>query len=126
MFWQLLTAISVITFSISVLLRRLLLHNDKSDPFAYIAKPKSVLKMKPFTSGKVITRMLLLGVIFSVSALTSLLVYRDGNVSLVATLQQTGIIVTTIFGIIFLNERKNLLRKGLSAIVCFVAVLLIV
>jgi drug/metabolite transporter (DMT)-like permease len=36
MFWQLLTAISVITFSISVLLRRLLLHNDKSDPFAYV------------------------------------------------------------------------------------------
>jgi len=35
MAWQLLTGISVITLSISVLLQRLLLHQDKSDPVAY-------------------------------------------------------------------------------------------
>jgi len=34
--WQLLTAISVVTLSISVLLQRLLLHKDKSDPYAYV------------------------------------------------------------------------------------------
>lgn len=34
--WQLLVAISVFTFSISVLLRRLLLSQDKSDPVAYV------------------------------------------------------------------------------------------
>lgn len=36
MSWQLLTAIGVITFSISVLLRRILLYRDKSDPIAYV------------------------------------------------------------------------------------------
>ncbi len=36
MSWQLLLAISVITQSISVLLQRLLLHKDKSDPIAYV------------------------------------------------------------------------------------------
>lgn len=35
MSWQLLTAISVISLSISVLLQRVLLHRDKTDPFAY-------------------------------------------------------------------------------------------
>lgn len=36
MSWQLLVAISVITFSISVLLQRTLMHEDKSDPIAYV------------------------------------------------------------------------------------------
>jgi drug/metabolite transporter (DMT)-like permease len=33
--WQILLAISVVTYSISVLLQRILLKNDKSDPIAY-------------------------------------------------------------------------------------------
>lgn len=36
MSWQLLTLISVVTFSISILLRRLLLFKDNSDPLAYV------------------------------------------------------------------------------------------
>lgn len=91
-----------------------------------IARPKSVLKMKPFLSGMLFTRMLLLGIIFSISSLASLLAYRDGNVNLVAALQQTGIIVTTLLGIIFLKERSKLFRKSIAAILCFIAVLLIV
>jgi drug/metabolite transporter (DMT)-like permease len=91
-----------------------------------LIKPKAVAHIKPFLRGTMFTRMVLLGGIFSVSALTSLFAYRDGNVSLVAALQQTGIIITTLLAIIFLNERQNLLRKGLSAAICFIAVLLIV
>jgi drug/metabolite transporter (DMT)-like permease len=34
--WQILTAISVLTLSISILLQRVLLHKDKSDPIAYV------------------------------------------------------------------------------------------
>ena len=89
-------------------------------------KPKSVLKMKPFLSGKLLSRMVLLGVIFSVSSLASLLAYTKGNVNLVATLQQTGIIVTTLLAVIFLHEREKLWRKGIAATVCFIAVILIV
>lgn len=91
-----------------------------------LAKPKSVLKMRPFFRGSLLTRMLLLGVIFSISSLASLLAYTYGNVNLVAALQQTGIIVTTLLAIIFLNERTRLWRKGISAVICFIAVLLIV
>lgn len=35
MTWQLLTAISVLSLSISVILQRILIHRDKTDPFAY-------------------------------------------------------------------------------------------
>lgn len=91
-----------------------------------IARPKAVLNMRPFFRGTMLIRMLLLGVVFSISALASLFAYRDGNVSLVAVLQQTGIIVTTLFGVLFLHERSKLWRKAAAAIVCFMAVLLIV
>src|SRR5690349_17688021 len=36
MSWQFLTAISVLSLSISVILQRRLLHKDKIDPFAYV------------------------------------------------------------------------------------------
>lgn len=94
--------------------------------FVLIFNPKVVLRMKPLLVRDVLIRMLLLGVIFSVSALASLLAYRDGNVNLVATLQQTGIIVTTVLGVIFLNERKNLRQKAVAAAICFAGVLLII
>jgi drug/metabolite transporter (DMT)-like permease len=90
------------------------------------AKPKSVLKMKPFLHGTLLFKMLLLGVIVSISSLASLFAYTNGNVNLVATLQQTGIIVTTILAIVFLHEREKLLRKCLAATICFIAVILIV
>lgn len=35
MSWQLLTAISVLSLSVSVILQRTLIHRDKTDPFAY-------------------------------------------------------------------------------------------
>lgn len=88
--------------------------------------PKSVTKMKPFLSGTKLTRMTLLGVLFSISAVTLLTAYQKGNVSLVAPLQQTSIIVTILLAVIFLHERTRLWQKSLAALVCFIGVLLIV
>lgn len=90
-----------------------------------VIKPKSVLKMKPFLKKDLLLKMLLLGVIFSISSLASLLAYKYGNVNVVAVLQQTGIIVTTVLGIIFLHERKHLWQKAAAAVICFVGVLLV-
>ena len=89
-------------------------------------KPKAVQKMKPFLDKRILITMLILGVVYSISALTSLFAYRDGNVNLVAALQQVSIILTTVLGIFFLNERKDLLRKIVAACTCLVGVLLIV
>ncbi len=43
MSWQLLVAISVVTLSISVILRRVMLYNDKSDPIAYAIVFQSIV-----------------------------------------------------------------------------------
>ncbi|HSX52836.1 MAG TPA: DMT family transporter [Patescibacteria group bacterium] len=88
--------------------------------------PKSIKKMKPFLSGTKLTRMGLLGVFFSISAVTLLTAYQRGNVSLIAPLQQTTIILTILLAVLFLKEHKHLWRKGLAAAVCFIGVLLIV
>lgn len=91
-----------------------------------VLRPQAVLRMRPFLSGHLLAKMLALGAIFSVSSLASLFAYRDGNVGVVAVLQQTGIIVTTVLGVVFLHERTRLRRKALAAAICFAAVLLIV
>ncbi len=88
--------------------------------------PKAVKEMKPFLSGTKLIRMALLGVFFSISAVTLLLAYQRGNVSLVAPLQQTTIIVTIILAVIFLHERSRLWLKTAAATICFLGVLLIV
>lgn len=91
-----------------------------------LMRPRAAIKLRPFLQKELMKRMLALGIIFSVSAVSSLLAYRDGNVNVIAALQQTGVIVTTLLAVVFLHERTHLLRKGLAAAVGFVAVLLIV
>lgn len=94
--------------------------------FVIIARPKALLNIKPFFVGKVFIRMVVLAVIFSISGLASLSAYSTGNVSIIPILQQTGIIVTTILGVIFLHERNRLWHKVLAAAICFVGVLLVI
>lgn len=43
MSWQLFTAISVLSLSVSVLLQRVLIHRDKTDPFAYAVVFQSIV-----------------------------------------------------------------------------------
>lgn len=94
--------------------------------FVLLTHPKAVKHMKPFLSGTKLTRMTLLGVLFSISAVTLLTAYQKGNVSIVAPLQQTTIIITILLAVMFLHERKHLWRKTAAAAVCFIGVLLIV
>ena len=91
-----------------------------------VLRPKSIYKMKPMLSGKVLGRMVLLGLVFGLSALTSLFAYSRGNVNLVATLQQTSIILTTVMAAFFLKETDRMWRKTAAALVCTIAVIMIV
>lgn len=89
-------------------------------------KPKAVKKMKPFLDKQILRTLLILGFIYGISALTSLFAYRDGNVNLVAALQQVSIVLTTVLGIFLLKERNDLARKIIAATTCLLGVLLIV
>lgn len=91
-----------------------------------LANPKVTPKLKTFLKGDKLNRLILLGIFFSIQALTQLEAYRKGNASLIAPLLQTNIIVTILLAIIFLHERTRLWHKATAALVCFLGVLLIV
>lgn len=91
-----------------------------------LSNPSSLRKMRPFMSGSTFLRILVLGVLFSVSAVTLLLAYQKANVSLVAPSQQSSIIITMLLAVIFLHERTHLWRKICASLLCFIGVLLIV
>lgn len=88
--------------------------------------PKATKEIKSFLSGAKLIKVLFLGFFFSISAVTLLLAFQRGNVSLVAPLQQTTIIITTVLAVIFLHERNRLWLKFTAAIICFLGISLIV
>jgi drug/metabolite transporter (DMT)-like permease len=66
-----------------------------------------------------------LAVVYAVASMASLLGFAKGNVNVIAPLQQTSTIVTMILAVIFLRERDHLVRKGISALLCVAAVVLL-
>lgn len=91
-----------------------------------LARPSSIRKMKPFLHRNTLIRVAVLGVLYSISALTILLAYKHGDAALIAPLQQTAIITTVVLAIIFLKERNRLWQKIVAALICFIGVLLVV
>lgn len=91
-----------------------------------ILNPRSVAKMKTFTGGKILSRIVLSGILYSTAAVTALLAFQQGNTSIIAPLQQTSLIVTIILAYLFLGERQRIWHKALAATVCFAGVILIV
>ncbi|MEK9196479.1 MAG: GRP family sugar transporter, partial [Patescibacteria group bacterium] len=76
-------------------------------------------------SGTKLMRMLLLGLFFSVGSVALLTAYNRGDVSAVAPINQTSIVITTLLAVIFLKERDHLPKKILAAMICFIGALLI-
>lgn len=91
-----------------------------------ITNPKSVTRMRPFLSGGRPARLLILGILFSISAVALITAFQYGNVSLIAPLQQTSLILTIILAVIFLGEKSRLGHKVAAAAICFAGVVLIV
>lgn len=81
--------------------------------------------VRRFLSGRMLGRLLALGALFSISAVTLLLAYKSGSTSRVAPLQQSSIIITTLMAIWLLHERMKLTQKLVAAAICLVGVLLI-
>ncbi len=88
--------------------------------------PKSGAKLKEFFEKSILIKMVLLGIVYSISAVSILTAFQYGQVSIIAPLQQSTIILTPLLAVIFLHERTRLWQKTIAAIVCFSAVLLIV
>lgn len=87
---------------------------------------KSVSNIKPLLNGGILLKLLILCFLFSISAVTLITAFQKGNVSLIAPLQQSSLILTIILAVIFLGEKDRIWHKTAAAVVCFVGILLIV
>lgn len=91
-----------------------------------LIKPKIVRQAKPFFSGKLLPRMLILAIVWAVDNLASLAAYQRGDVSVNAPLLQTSAILSVLVAIVFLNERSRLRWKIAASVVCFIGVAVII
>lgn len=88
--------------------------------------PKSISKMKPLFEKKTLPKLIVLAVFYTISAIVIFLAYQVGrNAAQIAPLNQTTIIITVIFAVIFLNEKTDILRKLVGAAVSLIGVILL-
>jgi drug/metabolite transporter (DMT)-like permease len=94
---------------------------------AYLIRPKSVHKMRALLEPAVLRKLLLLGVFYAIGSLTMLFAYKVGAFSTVTPLRQTSIVITVLLALLLItNERNRIVLKLISALVCFIGVVLIV
>ena len=67
-----------------------------------------------------------LALVYATVSLFMLLAYKYGNLSIVSSLRQTGIIVTVLLAFVFLKPERNRVKiKNVAALLCFIGSLLI-
>lgn len=88
-----------------------------------LTNPKSLPKIREFSSSAKIIKMIFLSLFFVITNLSLLKAYQLGKVIIIAPLQQTTLIFTVLFAIIFLKEYKGLRQKIISVIICFIGVI---
>jgi len=94
---------------------------------AFLARPKSVQKMKPLLKPKVLATLVLLAIFYGIGSLAMLYAYKEGSFAIISPLRQTSIIVTVLLALALLpQERNRIRRKILAALICVVGVVLIV
>lgn len=91
-----------------------------------IARPHAVRHMSPLFRRKAFLTLLAQACFIGISAATFLQALQTSNISLIAPLHATSIVVTVLLAIAFLRERTRLRWKTAAAVVCFMGVLLIV
>lgn len=88
--------------------------------------PKTVFEILPVLKGKNIRGMIALSVLTAITIATYLGSYTaGGNISQIATINQTQIIVTVVLAIILLKERGNIWKKIFASLVAFAGVILV-
>lgn len=91
-----------------------------------IAFPKSTLNIKEFLTKKTLPKILVLGVLYSISVLTIFSAYQNGGeASIISPLSQISTVLTVLLAIIFLKEKDNLNKKVLAAILAVAGAIII-
>jgi drug/metabolite transporter (DMT)-like permease len=91
-----------------------------------IVKPKPRHTLGHFFKDRMLLKMLVLAVVWATDNLASLAAYQRTNVSVVAPLLQTSVILSVLVAVIFLKERNRLRWKIAASVVCFVGAVLLI
>lgn len=110
MSWQLLTAISVVTLSISVLLQRILIHKDKTDPFAYAVVFQGIVGVI-LMSFAIVYGFKLPGIsTLLVPAVLSIVAFGLGHIVYAKTLQ---VVEASAFSVLFATQAIWIMLLGI-------------
>jgi transporter family protein len=89
-------------------------------------RPRILTEMKTLLNISVLSKMVLLGLFYSTSAITIYLSYQwGGTASQLAPISQSVVILTILLATIFLGERSQLTRKFAGATMATIGVLLL-
>ncbi|MDO8487239.1 MAG: DMT family transporter [Candidatus Curtissbacteria bacterium] len=94
--------------------------------FVIAIKPTAVKNLNHFFDLAILSKMLILGILYSFGAVAFYLAIQSGAAaSQISPILQTSVIVTVLLAAIFLGERDNLVKKIASAILVTIGVILI-
>lgn len=92
----------------------------------WIIFPKSTKRVVALFTSPKLTKVILLGVFFAISATTYLMAYQAGrNAAQLASINQTQTVLTVIAATIILKERQDTMKKIIASILTFIGVLLV-
>jgi drug/metabolite transporter (DMT)-like permease len=110
MSWQLLTAISVLSLSVSVILQRTLIHRDKTDPFAYAVVFQGIVGVLLMVVAILVGfRLPGIGAVI-IPALISVIFYGVGHIVYAKTLQK---VEASAFSVLFATQAIWIMLLGI-------------
>ena len=110
MSWQLLTIISVLSLSISVILQRILIHRDKTDPFAYAVVFQGIVGVLLSVVALLVGFKLPdIGAVI-VPAIISVIFYGVGHIVYAKTLQK---VEASAFSVLFATQAVWIMLLGI-------------
>lgn len=136
MSWQLLTAISVFSLSVSVLLQRVLIHKDKTDPYAYAVVFQGIVGLILMSFALALGFKLPNITNYLLPAIVSIVAFGLGHIIYAKTLQvveasafsvlfATQAIWIMLLGIVLFSERLTIVQI-VGAVLIFSSVALLV
>lgn len=92
----------------------------------WIVFPKSTPKIMEVVRTPTFYKIIVLAAVYGISSITYMLAYTVGkNAAQIASISQVSTVLTVIVAIFLLNERKNIWKKVIAAVISFIGVLLV-
>lgn len=113
MTWQLFTLMSVISLSISVILQRVLIHKDKTDPFAYVVLFQGIVGILLMTAALLRGFSLPNIETVAIPAIISILFFGVGHIVYAKTLQK---VEASAFSVLFATQAVWIMVLGIVLI----------